>query len=173
MNQLGEAATRPRLRERSEARGQVRLADRSDGFFRRHERVRFAMLMVFMSALAAFAVWRLVAVTRGNPRPGWPIVAFVAGVIVCSVAWATILGVPFREQPEGRPKRLSPRTRLWLSVVLGVAAVVADEPEQTTPVRFWQPGWLQLIGAGFWLSLSVLIMARRTRQRAWRGLKIS
>jgi hypothetical protein len=60
---------------------------------------------------------------------------------------------------------------LWLSVVVGGAAVVADEPERITPVRFWQPGWLQLIGAGFWLSLSVLILVRRTRQRAWRGLK--
>ena len=151
----------------------MRLAKRSDAFFRRHEPVRFAMLVVFMSALAAFAVWRLVAVTRDNPQPGWLIVAFAVGLIVCSVAWITFLGVPFRDPPEGPPNRLSPRTRLWLSVLVGVAALVADEPEQTTPVRFWQPGWLQLIGAGFWLSLSVLIMARRTRQRAWRGLKTS
>jgi hypothetical protein len=149
----------------------MRVANRSDAFFRRHEPVRFATLAVFMSALAAFAVWRLVGVTRGNPRPGWLIVAFVAGVIVCSVAWVAFLGVPFREQCEGSAKRLSSGARLWLSVVVGGAAVVADEPERITPVRFWQPGWLQLIGAGFWLSLSVLILVRRTRQRAWRGLK--
>jgi hypothetical protein len=124
----------------------MRLANRSDALFRRHEPVRFAMLVVFMSALATFAVWRLVAVTRGNSRPGWLIVAFLAGVMVCSVAWVTFLGVPFREQPDGPPTRLSCRTLPWLAVVVGVAAVVADEPEQTSPVRFWQPGWLQLIG---------------------------
>jgi hypothetical protein len=150
----------------------MRLATRSDVFFRRHERARFAVLEIFMSALAAFAVWRLVAVTTDNPsRVGWSLVSFAAGLLLCSVAWIAFLGVPFGD-PSMRPARgLSRRTTLWLSVIAGVGAVVAVEPEKTNPAQFWQPGWLQLIGAGFWLGLALFITVRRARQRAWRGFK--
>ena len=64
---------------------------------------------------------------------------------------------------------LSRTARLGAAVVVSTIAVVALLPKRSSLTQFWQPGWLQLIGSGFWIGFAALVLHRRVGQKAWRG----
>ena len=144
---------------------------RSTGdFLEDHEWLRFVLLIAFMSGLAAFAAWRVVVVlSADSSHEAWLVVALGGGLLVCLGAWPTVLGVSSRHPPWGPARKLSRSVRLWTVVIMSLVAIVALMPSRSTPVRFWQPGWLQLLGSGFFLGFAGLLVQRRVRQKAWRG----
>lgn len=142
----------------------------SERFLHQHEWVRFVLLTVYLSALASFAGWRAVSEITDHPdERAWLWLALAGGSIICLVAWVTVLGVSRQFPPKGVARGLSRQARIVISAALSVAAVVALVPKRTSPLKFWQPGWVQAIGAGFWLAFAVLVIVRRIHQKAWRG----
>ena len=148
----------------------MRQSSSSEAFLRDHEWVRFVLLLGFMFALASFAAWR-VAVELADHRAQrvWLVGSLVAGAVVALVGWPTVFGVSSKHPPWGPAKALSRSARNGLAVALSLLAVVALLPKHNGPVQFWQPGWVQLLGSGFWLCFAGLVVQRRVRQRAWRG----
>ena len=136
-------------------------------FLRDHDWVRFLLLIAYMSALAAFATWRVVAVL--TTHRAWLFLFWVLGLALCLLAWPTVLGVSAKHPPWGPARVLSRSTRVGVVGLISVIAVFAVVPERTSPVEFWQPACLQLVGSGFWLCFAGLVLVRRVRQRAWRG----
>jgi CDP-diglyceride synthetase len=139
-------------------------------FVGEHEWARFVLLLCYLSALAAFCAWRVVSeLTEHGNRRGWLVLFFLGGLVVACAAWPTVIGVSYKHPPWGPAKKLSLSGRRALNACISLAGVVALIPKQSSPVQFWQPGWVQVAASGFWLGFAGLVLVRRVRQRAWRG----
>lgn len=148
----------------------MRQSSPSESFFRDHEWIRFIWVLAFMLTLASFAGWRVaVELTDHRSQWSWLVVSLVAGAVVALAGWPTVFGVSSKHPPWGPASALSRSARNGVAVVLSVLAVVALLPKRNGPIEFWQPGWVQLLGGGFWLCFAGLVVQRRVRQRAWQG----